>query len=389
MDYDYLAQSLAALSGVPVRLYTKGQFTELYHHTKFKPDLAIAEEASIFRKPGNVNYYMDDNFLYYGLFRSSKDDVSLVIGPVTQVKVDCTMAVNILHTMGESIGRAGELADYFAAIPVYPLRNFLQILCTVNFFLNDEKLDVSQLLLAGEYLPASPPASALENKGYHTTYNTDEIETVMLSCVEHGRVDEIKKLFQRPVAGRAGTMASDTLRQEKNLFICTTTLVTRAAIKGGLSRSTAFSLSDSYIQKAELMNSYTGLVRLNARMVEDFTRRVEIIKCGTGSSSLIRNARKYILFHLDKSITTMELSQAMNMNRTYLCKRFLAETGMTINHYITAVKMDEAKRLLETTRKTSAEVAGILGYSSQSYFQNVFKKYTGKTPCQYRDENGY
>lgn len=74
------------------------------------------------------------------------------------------------------------------------------------------------------------------------------------------------------------------------------------------------------------------------------------------------------------------------MNRTYLCKRFLEETGVTVNHFITAVKMDEAKRLLEITKKTSAEIAEILGYSTQSYFQNVFKKYTGKTPAAYRKE---
>lgn len=387
MDYDYLARSLAALSGVPVRLYADGQFTGLYHHTKFKPDLAIMEEVHIFRNPGNVSYYMDENFLYYGLFRSVKDGVSLVMGPVTQVTVDDTMAKNVLRTMGENISRARELTDYFAAIPAYPLQNFLQILCTINFFLNDEKLDVSQLLLTGEELPVLPQTSNLEAEEPHTVYNTDEIESIMLSCVEYGRVDEIKKLFQRPVAGRAGSMASDALRQEKNLFICTVTLVTRAAIRGGLSRSIAFSLSDSYIQKAELMNDYASLICLNARMVEDFTRRVETVRCGIGASQLIRSVREYILLHLDRNITTAELSHTMNMNRTYLCKRFLEETGLTVNHFITAVKMDEAKRLLEITKKTSAEIAQILGYSTQSYFQNVFKKYTGKTPVEYRQES--
>lgn len=47
MDYDYLAQSLAALAGVPVRIYMDGTFRGLYHHTKFKPDLAITEETNM------------------------------------------------------------------------------------------------------------------------------------------------------------------------------------------------------------------------------------------------------------------------------------------------------------------------------------------------------
>lgn len=210
----------------------------------------------------------------------------------------------------------------------------------------------------------------------------------MLSCVEHGRVDEIQKLFQRPVEGRAGTMAAGALRQEKNLIICTATLVTRAAIRGGLDRATAFSLSDAYIQRAELMQDYVGLVRLSARMVEDFTRRVADAQCGEGNSDLMRAAREYILLHLDKSITTQELSRAMGMNRTYLCRRFQEEIGMTVNHYVTAVKMDEARRLLDVTKKTSAEIAEVLGYSSQSYFQSVFKKAAGVTPGEYRRKSG-
>lgn len=385
MDYDYLAQSLAALSGVPVRIYIDGKFAGLHHHTKFKPDFAITEEENIFRNSGNVSYYMDENFLYYGLFRSTKDSVALVMGPVAQVTVDRTMAIKLLRSMGESVSRAGEIVDYFSAIPSYPLRNFLQILCTVNFFLNGEKLDVSQLLLTEETLPPIPfTEDADKETTPRTAHNTDELEAMMISCVEYGRVDEIQKLFQQPVAGRAGTMAADTLRQEKNLVICTATLVTRAAIRGGLDRATAFFLSDTYIQKAELMKDYAGLLRLNARMVEDFTQRVAEARCGTGASQLIRSAREYILTHLDEPITTEDLSRAMRMNRTYLCKRFQEETGMTVNHYVTTVKMDEARRLLEVTKKTSAEIAEVLGYSSQSYFQSVFKKSTGKTPGEYR-----
>lgn len=433
MDYHYLAQSLAALAGVPVRIYLDGKFRNLYHHTKFKPDFAITEEPNIFRQPGNVSYYMDENFLYYGLLRTAKDGVALVMGPVTQAAVNRPLAVKILRSMGENVSRAGELMDYFSAIPSYPLRNFLQILCTVNFFLNDEKLDVSRILLseetthpdAGETKMRSdeeeakmrsdegerPDSSAISRgaaplpgknrplphprpappkpESRPTAHNTDELEALMLSCVEYGRLDEIRKLFQRPVTGRAGAMAADALRQEKNLIICTATLVTRAAIRGGLDKATAFSLSDSYIQRAELMEDYQGLVRLNARMLEDFTGRVAEARSGGGSSPLLRRVREYILLHLDKAVTTEALSRAAGMNRTYLCKRFQEEAGMTLNRYVTAVKMDEARRLLEITKKTPAEIAEVLGYSSQSYFQSVFKKHTGRTPGQYRAASGY
>ena len=89
---------------------------------------------------------MDRNFLYYGLFRVKKDGIALLIGPVSQTPVNTAAAAKILRSMGEPAGRAKELAEYFSTIPGYPLRTFLQILCTVNYFINGEKVDVAQLL---------------------------------------------------------------------------------------------------------------------------------------------------------------------------------------------------------------------------------------------------
>ena len=191
-------------------------------------------------------------------------------------------------------------------------------------------------------------------------------------------------MFSAPAAGRAGVMASDTLRQQKNLIICTATLVTRAAIRGGMNREQAFALSDMYIQKAELMSDVLSLTRLNAQMVLDFTRRVEAEKTGVHKSRMVRQARDYVFSHIGESVTTEALSRELGMNRTYLCKLFAEETGLTINQYVTLIKMEEARRLLDISQKSIAEISEYLGFSSQSYFQKVFKKSFRMTPTEYR-----
>lgn len=115
MDYNYLAESLAALAGVPVRIYRDGRFLSL-HHTRFKPDFAITEEENIFKIAGDVGYYMDPNFLYYGLFRIRGEDIALVIGPVSPSPVSRNLARKILARMGEPgephPGGAGLLFGY-------------------------------------------------------------------------------------------------------------------------------------------------------------------------------------------------------------------------------------------------------------------------------------
>ena len=383
-DYEYLAHSIASLAALPVRLYREGIFQGLDHHTKFKPDLAILEEPNIFRNTDSVSYYMDENFLYYGLFRVKNDAVALLIGPVSLMPVNTASAVKTLRSMGEPASRAKELVDYFSSIPSYPLRTFLQILCTVNYFINNEKTDVGQLLLT-EDLPALD-LNLLPQPSETEIHNTMELEEMMLSCVEHGRTEDILKMFSAPTAGRAGEMASDALRQQKNLIICTATLVTRAAIRGGMNQEQAFALSDMYIQKAELMSDVLSLTRLNAQMVLDFTKRVEADKAGIHNTKLVRQARDFILSHIGEQITTDMLSKELGMNRTYVCKLFTDETGFTINQYVTNIKMEEARRLLDITPKSIAEIAEYLGFSSQSYFQKVFKSQYGITPGEYRNK---
>ncbi len=389
IDYDYMALTLANLSSIPVRLYQNGEFSGLFHSSKFKPDLAILEEPNIFKNTASVSYYMTEEFLFYGLFRARDADVAMVLGPVAQLPVDLARARRILLSIGESPARAQELQQYLRSIPSYPLRNFLQILCAFAYFFNQEQLSIGDILLDQQVLPEAVllPGPDAEQRPPSAGHHTYDLEQTLLSCIEHGRPDQLEQLFQLPATGRAGTMAQDALRQQKNLLIVTATLASRAAIRGGMDVETAFALSDLHIQKAELLNSYEGLTRLSMEMTLDYAKRVAALRCGDHHTHLIRTARQYILGHINEKITTQQLASALGRNRTYLCACFKEETGQSVNDYITGLKMEEARRLLRFSSKSLSAIAAHLGYSSQSYFQNVFKKSIGVTPLEYRTDS--
>ena len=230
-------------------------------------------------------------------------------------------------------------------------------------------------------LPASqrPAESQKEIKGKLEL--TAEQEQMLLSLVEHGRSDQLRQLIRGFPQERAEASA---LRRQKNLLICMTALVTRAAIRGGLGREHALALSDLYIQKAEQVTCGCELDFLSAQMALDFAQRVEQEKTGIHHSKRMRAVRDYVQSHIGELITTGALAKHTGLNRTYLCKLFVQETGMTVSQYVTGMKMEEAKRLLDVSHKSIAEIAGFLGYSSQSHFQRVFKKTFGLTPGEYK-----
>ncbi len=70
-----------------------------------------------------------------------------------------------------------------------------------------------------------------------------------------------------------------------------------------------------------------------------------------------------------------------------LIAAFKKITGKTIINYIVEQRMAYAKLLLVTTNYSIIDIAQTLGYSSQSFFIQVFKKHYGKTPLQYKKDN--
>ena len=66
-----------------------------------------------------------------------------------------------------------------------------------------------------------------------------------------------------------------------------------------------------------------------------------------------------------------------------MMRRFKEELVFQIGAFITRCKLEEAKSLLTYSEKSLAEISNFLCFSSQSYFQNVFKKQYGITPMQY------
>lgn len=93
---------------------------------------------------------------------------------------------------------------------------------------------------------------------------------------------------------------------------------------------------------------------------------------------------EYIEDHYKNDISLTSAAQHCHMSSNYVSQLFKKETGMTFVHYIIQLRMEEAIRLLQTTRKSTAEISAMVGFNDYFYFLKTFKKYTGKTLSQYR-----
>ena len=97
-----------------------------------------------------------------------------------------------------------------------------------------------------------------------------------------------------------------------------------------------------------------------------------------------RFIEQYLDEHFMEDITLQTLSDLTYLNKYYLVHAFKHYKGVSPINYLIEKRISEAKHLLDTTNYPIAKVASVVGFSSQSYFSQVFRKETGFSPNEYR-----
>lgn len=96
--------------------------------------------------------------------------------------------------------------------------------------------------------------------------------------------------------------------------------------------------------------------------------------------------KRYIDKNFKEDITLDSLAELTYMNKYYLVHEFKKQMNISPINYLIERRIEESKVLLESTDHSIGDISTILGFSSQSYFSQSFKRTTGKTPNQYRKE---
>ncbi len=99
----------------------------------------------------------------------------------------------------------------------------------------------------------------------------------------------------------------------------------------------------------------------------------------------IKEAQAYIENNLPEKISMEALSSKLALGRRNFDRRFIKATGNTPVEYTQRVKMEAAKKALETSRKSINEIMYEVGYSDVKAFREVFRKITGMSPLDYRN----
>lgn len=96
--------------------------------------------------------------------------------------------------------------------------------------------------------------------------------------------------------------------------------------------------------------------------------------------------KHYLETYYHESIQLEDLASMMHLSRFYISHSFKKEIGMSPMEYLIAIRIKESKILLRTTNYSISQVADIVGFTTPTYFSKQFRKSTGISPTDYREQ---
>ena len=176
--------------------------------------------------------------------------------------------------------------------------------------------------------------------------------------------------------------ALERLAQE--LKIAMITLYSNLLVSDEDSKTQGLSSMPAWLERLELADSLMELI-------SPLLLAVERLDLKEQSGTLLHNrtieqAIAYIRARFNSNLNLSSIAEKVNMNPTYFSVFFKKKTGKGVIEYLTGIRMEEAKKLLQETDSKTYQVAEQVGYPDAAYFSNQFKRYTGMTPQEFRNK---
>lgn len=230
------------------------------------------------------------------------------------------------------------------------------------------------------FRPKQYPGDAAESSG--TAGMLPPAADKIRLAVEQARLDEAlaqMKLFFEQVEKRESPAA--ILPAVQNLLI----LIHSASLTGSGHSGFAVSLEETFdkLQRAAHLHELKQEVQ---KRIAEAVRGIEETRTGSRQSTPVDQAKAWIREHLAGELTIKRIADHVHMNPTYFCECFKVQCGETVLDYVTRMRMEFAKELLQDPGLRLQELSVQVGYQDVKYFSRLFKQWSGATPSQYREQ---
>ena len=137
----------------------------------------------------------------------------------------------------------------------------------------------------------------------------------------------------------------------------------------------------SEIYSQEICNNLLELLIITLIRKGDFFISAEAVQPGNKECDKIK---RYIDLNYQQNIKLEDLVSVSHINKYYLVHSFKKAYGITPINYLIKKRIDESNHLLQSTNNSISNISRIVGFSSPTYFSQIYRKVTGISPTDFR-----
>ncbi|WP_028784645.1 helix-turn-helix domain-containing protein [Thalassobacillus devorans] len=361
--------------GLHLPLFMSGaQFEDTYHASKH-----TEQEVVYYTNDWGVNYLTKPVY-------EEEEKYLLIIGPFLN------NIPNIYHLSRDykiTANERNELADFLSQCKILNETEINSLIKLLKVFDHMMMEDAQASIVS-----ASKQPQKLEVKKFDQEQDTKEvnlrykIESDIMHAVEQGDKEKLKAAIKphQALFTFPDRFPNQPLRRLKNLSIVYSTIMRVAAKNAQVPAPFLDQISETYVLRIEAASQLSELQKIQDEMEDNYCELVSRHSLSRYSPT-IQKALEYLGIFYDKPMDTEQISAYCFAHKSHLARKFKQETGSTMTEYQQKIRIQEAIHLLENETMKIDEIAWAVGYEDPAYFSRIFKKETGVTPRNYRQQS--
>lgn len=217
-------------------------------------------------------------------------------------------------------------------------------------------------------------------------YDTYEFEISLMESVANGKTSTALNIYDNFWNKKTiyNIIDSKDIEYLKDYIISIALLICHNVIKKGVSPYSGKAKYHAFSKLIAKASSKVEVINIGKMMIQAYCKQV-IHNSNSIENIYIRKAIDYIHDNLGEDLTLDMVSSHVGLSRCYFCTKFKMETNMSFTDYLAYTRIEKSKYLLTNSNRAILDIAILIGFNSQSYFTQQFKKYTGTSPKEFRD----
>lgn len=317
-------------------------------------------------------------------------DTEIVLGPVFPLGIDEDQLGAFVDALGVPASLAESVRYSVGLIPTMTYERLRALDGLFALLLAEEEVEVPSKTEQWD-LASEAHRHAIMSSERLPTVDIHHLMDATASLVRRGDPEGVARFLDKKADQLRHAVTPARFTTPGTLWYARSTLsmllmeaTEQGTIPGGIDVQQAYALLYAYTYEVGALDSVTQVIRLAHTALVDMASMVAEKYQKASVSPEIADCMEKISSNLASCPSIDELARLIGRSRSYTTRRFRAETGFSVGEYVTRCRIQSAKRMLRYTALPTSAISARLGFASQSYFCNVFRRETGTTPRRYR-----